>query len=142
MKLDKQRVNSYLYDIQRGTDELVEILQERTDKALLIDTIVMKAIKYTLIEIAEAMANTLQHILAKGFGKPVSGYIDTVVKAKEHRIITDRLSSSIMPFFKFRNALIHRYWIMDDKTILRNLRSKYKDFFKFVGEIKRYAQIK
>lgn len=135
MRIDDQRVKSYLYDIKKNTLDLENLLREYTDDAISQDPIIIKAIKYTLIEIAEAMANTLQHILAKGLGKPVSGYLDTLLKAKVERIISEDLFSSLKPFFEFRNALIHRYWIMDDTLILRNLRSGHHHFYGFIEQV-------
>jgi hypothetical protein len=51
------------------------------------DSVPLKAAKYILIELAEAMSNVIQHILAKGKGIAVSGYIDAVVKAHDNGII-------------------------------------------------------
>ncbi len=39
------------------------------------------ALRYLVVEIAEAMANILQHILAKEFGIAVKGYVDTIKKS-------------------------------------------------------------
>jgi hypothetical protein len=50
------------------------ILTESTDAALLDDPWKLKGLKYTLVEIAEAMANTLQHILAKNMGDSMSSF--------------------------------------------------------------------
>lgn len=137
MRIDRKRVQSYLYDIKNNAIELESLLKEYADEAILKNSIVLKAIKYSLIEIAEGMANTLQHILAKGMGRPVTGYIDTLVKAKEAGIISETLSSTLKPFFEFRNVLIHRYWTMDDALILKNLRAGYRDFHTFIDEVEK-----
>jgi uncharacterized protein YutE (UPF0331/DUF86 family) len=137
MHIDHQRIQTYLYDIKKNTIDLEDLLKGYDDGAILQNPIVFKAIKYTLIEIAEAIANTLQHILARGMGRPVSGYIDTLVKARETGIISADLFSAFKPFFEFRNALIHRYWTMDDTLILKNLRTGYKDFYTFIDEVEK-----
>ena len=135
MQIDQERITYYLYDIKRNTLDLENLLKKYTDDSILQDPIIIKAMKYSLIEIAEAMANTLQHILAKGMGRPVSGYIDTLLTARASEIISEDLFSALKPFFEFRNALIHRYWTMDDTLILKNLRPGYKDFYTFIEQI-------
>src|SRR3990172_9944904 len=102
MHIDRQRIEHYLYDIKKNTIELEDLLNKYTDDALFQDPYIIKAVKYILIEIAEAMANTLQHILAKSLGQPVSGYMDTLLKAKENGILTAGLFFRLNPFFKFR----------------------------------------
>ncbi|MBI3393976.1 MAG: DUF86 domain-containing protein [Nitrospirae bacterium] len=138
MKVHGERVRAYLYDIKRNALDLESMIAKNADEAILKDPVLLKAVKYTLIEIAEAMANALQHLLARGMGKPVSGYIDTLLKARENNVIGEELFSSLKPFFEFRNALIHRYWTMDDALILRNCRAGVKEFHAFIDAIERF----
>lgn len=137
MRIDKKRIESYLYDIKKNSIELESLLKDHSDGEILKNSLLIKAIKYSLIEIAEAVANTLQHILTRGMGRPAAGYMDTLVKAQEREIISEKLFASFKPFFEFRNLLIHRYWNMDDAMILKNLREGYEDFFIFIEEIER-----
>ncbi len=134
-RIDKRRIQFFLGDIRKNALEIGELLRTYKD-----DEITMKAIKFMLIEIREAMSNTLQHILARDRGVPVSGYIDTINKAKDLKIISDDLYRKIKPFFDFRNSLIHRYWLIDDKILLENLKDGYKDFDRFNDEIENYIR--
>jgi uncharacterized protein YutE (UPF0331/DUF86 family) len=106
MKIELSRVKGYLFEIKKSSTEL-KVLIEQND--LKPDSIALKAAKYLLIELAEAISNTLQHILAKENGIAVSGYIDTIVKAREHSLISDELFERLKPFFDFRNSLVHCY---------------------------------
>ncbi|MFW6160868.1 MAG: DUF86 domain-containing protein [Acidobacteriota bacterium] len=137
MRIDSKRIESYLYDIKKNSIELENLLKEYSGEEILQNSIVLKALKYSLIEIAEAMANTLQHILTRGMGMPAAGYMDTLVKAREREIISEELFSTFKPFFEFRNLLIHRYWKINDTLILKNLREGYRDFFVFIDEIEK-----
>ena len=92
----------------------------------------------TLVELAEAMSNTIQHILAKHLGIAVAGYLDTIVKAHEHRLVSDELFNKLKPFFDFRNSLIHRYWTVDDERLIGNIQSGYDNFTRFVDEVDAY----
>ena len=104
------------------------------------DSIPLKAVKYLLVELAEAISNTLQHILAKEKGIPVSGYLDTIVKGYEQGLISEDLFTKLKPFLEFRNTLVHRYWIVDDERLIENVIRGKNDFSQFVSEIEAYLE--
>ena len=105
MKVDPIRIKNYLSEIRRNSIALQELLDQNE---IVPDSVPLKAAKYILIELAEAMSNTIQHILAKEKGASVSVYIDAVVKARENGIITDDLFQRLKPFFDFRNIPFDR----------------------------------
>jgi uncharacterized protein YutE (UPF0331/DUF86 family) len=139
MNIDKERINRYLLEIRARHREITALLSENTDEAILQDAWRLKGLKYALIEVAEAMANVLQHILAKDMGEPVTGYTETVIRAGELRILPDELSKKLKPFFDFRNSLIHRYWIISDSKLLSLVRENSSDFDAFIHAIQAYA---
>ncbi len=131
MRLSEQRLQKYLNEVlqcARKVEQIISGTEDLQEKDIL-------ALKYLVIEVAEAMANTLQHILAKEFGLSVKGYVDTILKADDKGVISHELFLRIKPFFDFRNALIHRYWKIDDKLFLKNLKEGYRDFLRFIEEI-------
>jgi uncharacterized protein YutE (UPF0331/DUF86 family) len=132
MKIDPVRIKSYLSEIRRNSTALQELID---NNELAPDSVPLKAAKYILIELAEAMSNVIQHILAKGKGIAVSGYIDAVVKAHDNGIISQDLFQRLKPFFDFRNSLIHRYWIVDDQRLITNIQNGRDDFDRFIEEI-------
>ena len=138
MKVDQVRIKGYISEIRRNSLSLRQLID---DNQLVPDSIPLRAAKYILIELAEAMSNTIQHILAKKMGVPVSGYIDTIVKAHENGIISKDLFNRLKPFFDFRNSLIHRYWIVDDQQLIANIKSGRDDFDQFNEEIEAYIKI-
>ena len=135
MKPDPVRIKSYLAEIKRNSLALNQLIDQNE---LTPDSVALKAAKYILIELAEAMSNTIQHILAKEKGIAVSGYIDAVAKAYEQGIISQDLFQRLKPFFDFRNSLIHRYWIIDDKRLIGNIKTGQNDFDVFIEEIEAY----
>ncbi len=137
MKVDLIRIKSYLAEITRNSEELKALLAANELKPR---SIALKAAKYIIIELAEAMSNTIQHILAKEKGVAVSGYVDAIVKAKEHGIISDQLFQRLKPFFDFRNSLIHRYWQIDDNLLIENIKRGRNDFDQFSEEVEAYLQ--
>lgn len=135
MKLDKVRINRCLMEITKNSSDLKALIDENR---LDTESVELKAAKYMLIELAECVSNTLQHILAKEKGIPVSGYIDTIVKGYKSGIISEDLFNKLKPFLDFRNSLVHRYWVIDDKRLIKNILDGQNDFLQFVDEIEEY----
>ena len=140
MKIDIEKIERYLLEIRARHREIEELLSKNSDEEILKEPWVLKGLKYTLIEIAEAMANVLQHILAKDMGEPVTGYVETIVRSGETRILPEPLSKKIKPFFDFRNSLIHRYWFISDEKLLPMVRENREDFLSFVEAIENYIR--
>jgi len=135
MKTDPIRIKSYFAEIRKNSLELNQLIAQNQLRA---ESLPLKAAKYLLIELAEAMSNTIQHILAKEKGVAVSGYIDSVVKAHQHGLISADMFQRLKPFFDFRNSLIHRYWSIDDDRLIENIKNGRDDFDRFVEEIEAY----
>jgi len=135
MKTDPIRIKSYFAEIRKNSSELNQLIAQNELRA---ESLPLKAAKYLLIELAEAMSNTIQHILAKEKGVAVSGYIDSVVKAHQHGLISADMFQRLKPFFDFRNSLIHRYWSIDDDRLIENIKNGRDDFDRFVEEIEAY----
>ncbi|NWG01532.1 MAG: DUF86 domain-containing protein [Syntrophaceae bacterium] len=140
MKIDIERIQRYLGEIKARHSEIEELLLKNTDQEILKDPWRLRGLKYILIEIAEAMANTLQHILAKERGEPVTGYVETIIRAGETAILSETLSQKIKPFFDFRNSLIHRYWFISDEKLLTLVRENKDDFISFIEAIESYIR--
>ena len=132
MKIDREKIQRYLLEIKARHYEIEELLRGNTDPEILEKTWVLKGLKYTLIEIAEAMANTLQHILARERGEPLAGYLETILRAGETGVLSENLSKKLRPFFDFRNSLIHRYWYISDEKLLSMVREEKDDFLSFI----------
>jgi len=130
-------MSRYLLAIRENVQDLELLLNKHSDQEFLQDRILMKSLKYCLIEIAEAMSDILQHILAKKKGIAADGYVDVALKAKQNRLISSDLIDRLLFFFKFRNILVHRYWQVKDEELLQNTRQGYQDFEKFSNRIER-----
>jgi uncharacterized protein YutE (UPF0331/DUF86 family) len=139
MKTDPIRIKSYFAEIRKNSSELNQLIDQNELKA---ESLPLKAAKYLLIELAEAMSNTIQHILAKEKGVAVSGYIDSVMKAHQHGLLSADLFQRLKPFFDFRNSLIHRYWSIEDDRLIENIKNGRDDFDRFVEEIEAYLSDK
>ena len=137
MKADPIRIKRYLAEIRRNSLELNQLIDQNELSA---NSVPLKAAKYILIELAEAISNAIQHILAKDKGIAVSGYIDAILKGHENGILSEGLFQRLKPFFDFRNSLIHRYWTVDDVRLIDNILKGRGDFDKFIEEIEAYLK--
>ena len=134
-ELDVKRLKRYCLTIQENIEDICYLLSEYSDQELLGKRYLLKSLKYSLVEVAEAMANTLQHMLAKLKGEAAESYLEVVQKARRAELMDVELLGRLLFFFKFRNLLIHRYWEIDDKRLLKETRKGYRDFQVFVNKI-------
>ena len=139
MKLDDERLGKYLDEIAAETIDIEKTLGQKGKKedGLLIDTHILKSFKYSTIVIAEAIASTLQHILAKKYNVVIDGYTAVFSKSKDNNVISSKLLTRLQPFVRFRNMLVHQYWRVDNSVFENNLRNGLNDFRLFVAEIKK-----
>ena len=139
MKLDDERLGKYLDEIAAETIDIEKILGQKGKKkdGLLIDSHILKSFKYSTIVIAEAIASTLQHILAKKYNVVIDGYTAVFSKSKDNNVISSKLLTRLQPFVRFRNMLVHQYWRVDNNVFENNLKNGLNDFRLFVAEIKK-----
>ncbi len=140
MKIDKERIQNYLQDIKYRTNEIEKLTAQYSDNEIISQVWILRGLKYLLIEVAEIMANTLIHILAKSIGIGVSGYIETILKAGESKIISKNLIDKLKPIFDFRNSLVHRYWTVSDEALLSLVRKNHRLFLEFIDEVEKYIK--
>lgn len=137
-KIDDKRLNRYCLAIRKNTDDINLILNKYQDEDIIKDRFLIKALKYSIIEVSEAMANSLQHLLARIKGEAAESYLELIEKSRKANIIDSDLLGRLGFFFKSRNLIIHRYWEVDDKRIVQETRKGIKDFEEFIKEIKAY----
>ena len=125
--LDPGRLHRYVLTVRENTEDLRSLLAQYGDEQILEDRYRLKALKYCLIEIAEAMADTLQHYLTRLKGMSAESYLELIDKAGQTALMDPTLLGRLKFFFKFRNMLVHRYWDIDDRRLL--LETRFSKFF-------------
>jgi uncharacterized protein YutE (UPF0331/DUF86 family) len=133
--LDAGRLHHYLRAIRENTEDIRDLVEKYTDDELLRDRYLLKAIKYCLIEIAEAMADTLQHLMARLKGMAAESYLELIEKAAQSSVLDADLLGRLKFFFKFRNMLVHRYWEIEDRQMLQEIRKGLEDFELFMDGV-------
>ncbi len=136
VEIDPKRINRFLDQITAECADLCDILSHSDEEILSSDHLI-KSCKYSIIVISEAMANALQHLLAKKYKIPISGYTEVLVKAGQQKILSQELLVRLRSFVNFRNLLVHQYWRVEDRQFIGNLRAGIDDFKEFIKEIRR-----
>jgi uncharacterized protein YutE (UPF0331/DUF86 family) len=143
VKLDYERLGKYLDEIAAESIDIEKTFVRKSKKSedlVQQDPHILKSLKYSTIVIAEAIASTLQHILAKKYNVVIDGYMAVFSRSKENRVISTKLLTRLQPFFRFRNMLDHQYWRVDNKVFESNLREGLHDFRIFVNEIRKIIE--
>ena len=139
-KIDVKRLNRYCMTIRENIEDIESLLSSNTDEELIENRYLLKALKYALIETSEAMADALQHLLARLRSEAAESYLEVVEKAKKASLMDPELLNRLLFFFKFRNLLVHRYWETDNKRLIEETRKGYKDFEAFVEAIQKISK--
>lgn len=139
-QVNLEKLSKLLSDIEEGISRIEQITNKYPDEELATNDILIDALKYSIIVIAEAMSNVLQHLLAKIFKNSVDSYADVIEKAMKRQILSKSLYVKLKPFFKFRNLLIHGYWKTDNELFLKHLREGVADFKEFTSEIEAFVR--
>jgi uncharacterized protein YutE (UPF0331/DUF86 family) len=93
------------------------------------------SVQYLLIQAVEALTDLGQHMLARTRGIPCDGYIDCIVKAGEHGIISVALAERLRRLAALRNILVHRYWNIDDARVYVETKVNLSDLTTFIDAI-------
>ena len=99
------------------------------------------SLRYLLIEAVEAMANICNHILTRIIGQVPKGYPDCFEKLSDAKIITGELSDKLKKVASLRNILIHKYWEIDDRKVLKSAKENIGDFEEFLRQINEFIKI-
>ena len=143
MRLDDKRLGKYLDEIAAETIDIEKTIGQKgkkRDDLVQQDPHILKSLKYSTIVIAEAIASTLQHILAKKYNVVIDGYMAVFSKSKDNKVISTKLLTRLQPFFRFRNMLVHQYWRVDNKVFESNLQDGLNDFRIFVNQIRKIIE--
>jgi uncharacterized protein YutE (UPF0331/DUF86 family) len=132
--LDRNRIAKDIADIAMARREIERLIA--VDRATFFsDSRNVFSVRYLIIQTVEAMTDICQHMLARARGIPCDGYIDCIVKAGEHGIISVALTERLRRLAALRNILVHRYWSIDDARVYIETKANVSDLTTFIDEI-------
>jgi uncharacterized protein YutE (UPF0331/DUF86 family) len=133
--LDRNRIAKNIADIAMARGEIERLIT--VDQATFFsDSRNVFSMRYLIIQAVEALTEICQHMLARTRGIPCDGYIDCIVKAGEHGIISVALAERLRRLAALRNILVHRYWNIDDARVYIETKANLSDLTTFIDEIK------
>ena len=132
--LDRNRIAKNIADIAMAKGEIERLIA--VDQATFFsDSRNVFSVRYLIIQAVEALTDLCQHILARTRGIPCDGYIDCIVKAGEHGIISAALAERLRRLAALRNILVHRYWSIDDARVYVETKANVSDLTTFIDTI-------
>lgn len=135
--LDKERMMQYEAEIKEAQNVLAEIISvDINDFAR--DSIKIRAMKYTLIVLVEAICNLCRHILAKKAHVVVEEYMEAILKMQERGFLPDEIVGKLVPLTKLRHQLIHGYWKTDDRRLFVETKSSLAVIDQFIKELDQF----
>jgi uncharacterized protein YutE (UPF0331/DUF86 family) len=132
--LDRNRIAKDIADIAMARGE-IERLIAVDQAAFFSDSRNAFSVRYLIIQAVEALTDLCQHMLARTRGIPCDGYIDCIVKAGEHGIISMALAERLRRLAALRNILVHRDWNIDDARVYVETEANVSDLTTFIDEI-------
>jgi len=112
MTLDVDVLRSRCGEIEQGLDRLVRIRAMGRD-AFLADADAKDIACYRLLLAIEAALALCFHVSSRRLKKVPEDYAGCFVGMAEAGIITSELSIRLQQMARFRNLLVHVYWIVD-----------------------------
>jgi uncharacterized protein YutE (UPF0331/DUF86 family) len=135
--LDKEKVRRLEAEIKEARQVLAEITSEDVNE-FWRDPMKIRAMKYTLIVLVEAICNLCRHILAKRAYTVVEEYMEAILKMHEKRMLSEELMNQLVPLTKLRHQLIHGYWKTDDRRLFNETKSSLEIIDKFIQETRQF----
>lgn len=87
---------------------------------------------------AEATTNIASHICARIFSKAPATYGDSFSILADNNVISKSLAARLGKVVGFRNLLVHRYEIIDDRKMLEMMRDNLRDIWLYLKDITVY----
>jgi len=100
------------------------------------------ATKYELIVVIEAASILCNHITMRVGNRVPDTYSDCYSVLQESKIITADIANRLKKMAQFRNLLVHRYHIIDDRRVYNTIKRDLTDLDLFVNELKTYLENK
>jgi uncharacterized protein YutE (UPF0331/DUF86 family) len=127
----------YEAEIKEAQNILAEIiLMDEND--FIRDPIKIRAMKYTLIVLVEAICNLCRHILAKKAHVVVEEYMEAILKMQEKDFLSDSIVEKLVPLTKLRHQLVHGYWKTDDRRLFLETKDSLGVIDQFIKELDQF----
>lgn len=139
MEIDRKKIKKRITEIE---ENLMKIRKYASlpDKEFWADERNIYTIKHLLLEAIEATGSICLHLVVKKLKKGVERFGECFEELEKGRVISSSLYRELKSMIDFRNMLVHRYWEIDDRKVLKYARENLEDFEKFIRAIKKFLK--
>jgi len=113
---DKMLIRKLLYEVE----EALKVLKSRVDEGVR-DIGDAFAVRYAIIQIVECLA-IISSKLAEVHGAVIEGYVEAMKFLSRLGIVDSEAGEALVRLARLRNLLVHRYWVIDDGRIIKEVR--------------------
>lgn len=135
--LNPDRINQKIADVKEALTTLEEYAK-LPDDDFLPNRERIRSARYSFIMLAEAATNIASHLCARVFNKAPVTYGDIFSILAENNVIDKSVAARLGKIVGFRNLLVHRYEIIDDRKMLAIMRHDLGDFGTYLSNIAGY----
>ena len=139
MEVDIKKIKKRISEVE---ENLVKIRKyaNLSDKEFWGDERNIYTIKHLLLEAIEATGSICLHLVVKKLKRGVERFGECFEQLEKAKIINSSLYRELKSMIEFRNMLVHRYWEIDDRKVLKYAREDLEDFEKFIKAIKKFLK--
>lgn len=134
MKLDIKKIKFLISEIKESIADIKKysgIPEEEFFK----DRRNILAVEHLLLRAIEATADVCLHLTARILHRGAESPAECFEILEKEGLISKDLSSSLRKMARFRNLLVHRYWEINEKKVLKYVKENLSDFEKFIKAI-------
>jgi len=129
------RLKQKLGDLVILHEELMEDLPDMEE--FMEKRLARRGIEKTIQLIADAMVDVAYMIISeRGYARPADGR-DAISVLEKEKVLSTKLAAKIKELISFRNLLVHRYGVVNEKQEFENISENHSDVLDFVREIKK-----
>jgi len=123
----------------RQNMEKIQRLTALPDEQFWSNELYIDSVKLHLIQAIEDAASICTHLMARVGGLAPSAYAECFASLYQRGIIDETLAQRLQAMARFRNLLVHRYWQIDDRQVLRIAREDITDLDEFLRQVGVYV---
>ncbi len=139
MRLDEGYVRRVLRDAEEALEEISSAIQ--AGKAPFISNRTLRfSVRYSVVQLVEALADLGLAILEKGFQEEAEGYRDVFHRLALLGVVSPESAEGMKRLASLRNMIVHRYWDVDDSRIFDDAKEVgVPAVRRFIEEVKGYV---
>ncbi len=137
MKPDLHVLQARAMSLRQNLDK-IQRLVALPDEQFWGNELHLDSVKLHLIQAIEDAASICTHLIARLGGVAPSAYAECCASLHQRGILDASLAGRLQAMARFRNLLVHRYWQVDDRQVLRIAREEVTDLLEFLRQVGEY----